>query len=127
MRNELRGGYPVADFAAVWAKYRRWRWIKWGLFLGWVPFIVAFSDRMEHWHQEWAVFPVLAICLVTLIAASWITSRLRCPRCGSRFFEFGPFGLGQNPFARKCGNCELGKWQCQSVDEAVAELDELRS
>ncbi len=122
MRNEVREGYPVADFGAVWEKYRKYFWISIAMFVGWMPFGVVIIGGLERWNLNWAVFPAIAIYIVAMSAASIKASGLRCPRCGSRFFEWGPFGAGHNPFARKCGNCGLKKWQCQTIAEAIEGL-----
>jgi hypothetical protein len=127
MRNEVKEGYPLEDFAKAWASHRKYTWLAWGFFLGWIPFGVFVIGPLERLRWDWAVFPALGIYLIGLIISSNLASRFRCPRCGSRYYTWGPLGLGHNGFARKCGNCRLRKWFCQSKVQAQEELAEFES
>lgn len=119
-RSPVRVGYPLANCEKAWRRHRivtRWCW---GLFLGWLPYgvLVGFpSERViARWHLPgWLAFiPFVAYMLAFLVVGN-VQARFRCPRCGSRFYAFGPFGLGHNGFARKCSNCQLRKWNCPAT------------
>ena len=108
----------------MWAAHRRYSRLTLGLILGWIPFGASIGS-IAHFQWVWIAFPLMGGYAVALIAFANLAASLRCPRCGSRFFAFGPIGIGHNPFARKCGNCKLPKWQCQSRAEAQEELSRL--
>lgn len=116
MRGEVREGYPIANCSEVWAKHRRYTRLSWGLFLGWIPYGGLIGGIFLAWLHLPSSFAFAAVVpyVLALITVSQIVSMFRCPRCGSRFYAWGPFGLGRNGFARKCRNCGLLKWQCDS-------------
>jgi hypothetical protein len=113
MRGEIRHGYPIANCTEVWAKHRLYTRLTWALFIGWIPYgalvIEVFYVLLR---QSSFVIPAIVPYALALIIVSNIVSMFRCPRCGSRFYAWGPFGLGHNGFARKCRDCGLRKWQC---------------
>jgi len=119
---KVREGYPLPDCEAAWAKHRKWTRITWGLFLGWIPFAFSVIELLEIQPKRFGVETPAAIVftlfggyVLSLIIISNIVSAFRCPRCGARFYAWGPWGLGHNGFARKCRNCGLKKWQCDDV------------
>jgi hypothetical protein len=90
-----------------WAVYRRDRLIFWLLFAGLMPLWLLGAL------QNPTVNAVLPFAVVIWFA-SWVfflikTSLLVCPRCGRRFF-ISDSGWG-NPYARKCLNCGLKKFE----------------
>lgn len=113
----MRPGYPAADCRQRWARHRLWSRLAIGMFLGWIPygfciFEILSSLRLE---QTPLMFvPVAAYALAWVVICN-LAGTMRCPRCGFRFFAFGPFGLGVNQFARKCRNCGLKKWHCPGL------------
>jgi hypothetical protein len=125
MRNEVRDGFPLEDFAEAWNGHRKRKQLMWALFLGWLPFGAFVIGGLERWGLNWAVFPAFGLYFIALMVASNKASNFRCPRCDSRFYAWGPWGMGHNGFARKCGNCQLSKWQCQSEGQAQETLSEL--
>jgi hypothetical protein len=86
------------------------------LLLGLLPFvgaIILIAVIPEQWQAR---VPYLSVVLGVLSFAAWLVSAIRfftvgwkiqawnCPRCGETFF----IGKGvRNPFARRCGHCEL--------------------
>jgi hypothetical protein len=113
MRGEIREGFPIEDCAGAWAGHRRYTHVTWALFFCWIPYgALVFEVFQELLHLPNFVIPVIVPYVLALIIVSNLVSRFRCPRCGSRFYAWGPFGLGHNGFARKCRNCGLRKWKC---------------
>jgi hypothetical protein len=115
----VRDGYPKHNCAEEWAKHRKLTRIVWGLFAGWIPygFFVITSLNWLHLGINLAFVAIIPYILALLIISN-LASNFRCPRCGSRFYAWGPWGLGHNGFARKCRNCGLPKWQCGGLDQA---------
>ena len=116
----VRDGYPKADCALSWARYRELARVAWILFAGWIPYGLLVSLVLGHLVAELSsgwIFAAVVPYIAALVIVANMAGNLRCPRCGYRFFALGPFGLGHNSFARKCRNCGLKKWQC---DDSVA-------
>ena len=113
MRGKVRDGFPIEDCAGAWAKHRRYMRLTWVIFVGWIPYgalvIEVFQVLL---HLPTFVIPAIVPYVLALILLSNLVSMFRCPRCGSRFYVWGPFGLGHNGFAKKCRNCGLKRWQC---------------
>jgi hypothetical protein len=115
---QVVNGYPKQNCSEEWAKHRKLKIAFWGLFAGWIPcgFLVITATN-------WLKFPNYALAAIVVpYALAWIVlhiivSNFRCPRCGSRFYAWGPWGLGHNGFATKCRNCGLRKWQCDGTVE----------
>lgn len=118
---KVRDGYPLANCAAAWSRHRTiTRWC-WGLLLGWVPFCIlvfeAFQPILKRLHApEWFAFLPFAAFVLAIIVLGNIQGTFRCPQCGSRFYAFGPWGIGYNSYARNCRNCGLRKYECPSAD-----------
>jgi hypothetical protein len=117
MRTRVRDGYPIANCAEAWAKHRLHNRMALGLWLGWIPYGSLLMLVLVVWLHLSPGFMVAAGVpyLVALVIVGNRASVFRCPRCGSRFYAWGPFGLGRNGFARKCRNCGLRKWQCEGI------------
>ena len=64
-------------------------------------------------HLAAAIWVAIIVYVIVLVVFSISVSSFVCPRCGERFYAWGRWGLGHNGFARKCGNCDLRKWQCE--------------
>jgi hypothetical protein len=114
---KVRDGYPV-DYASAWAAHRKVRRVLWGLLAGWIPYGafvgVIILGLFPGLNSGW-IFVAVAPYLIALGVVANLVGNFRCPRCGFRFFAWGPFGLGHNTFARKCRNCGLKKWQCDDA------------
>ncbi|HXE09730.1 MAG TPA: hypothetical protein VN612_17630 [Acidobacteriaceae bacterium] len=112
---KVREGYPRVDCTEAWAKHCRLNRISWIMFAAWIPYGMvgglAFYKFFPNANSN-LVFVWVIPYVITLIVVGNMVSRFRCPKCGYRFYAFGPFGLGHNGFARKCRNCGLRKWQC---------------
>ncbi len=69
-------------YAMAWRTTARWRTVFWLAFLGVVASFVIFqvTHRVERWGYWWSA------CWVTFVAARTAWVRVRCPRCGARFF-----------------------------------------
>ena len=119
---KVRAGYPKSTCADEWAKHRKLQRLFWILFAAWIPYgaLVGLPLAALHIRVEWAFAAVIPYMLVWLILGN-VAAAFRCPRCGSRFYAWGPWGLGHNSFARKCRNCGLGKWQCDQDIEGDKE------
>jgi predicted RNA-binding Zn-ribbon protein involved in translation (DUF1610 family) len=111
---KARAGYPAADCPNRWRNHRRWIRRTWALFAGWVPANLAVFYVLHKLSvpEGWWMFVTPVGYAIVMIVVANITSNFRCPRCGQRFYAWGPWGLGHNSFARKCRNCGLRKWQC---------------
>jgi hypothetical protein len=111
----VRDGYPKPNCAEEWAKHRKRTYIVWGLFAGWIPYGFLIMTLVSWLHSSYAAAPFIAIVpyALALLLLSMVVSNFRYPRCGNRFYAWGPWGLGHNGFARKCRNCGLRKWQCE--------------
>jgi hypothetical protein len=107
----VRDGYPKSDCAEMWKKHRTLTWINWALFAAWVPFGIFVLNIAQWTHSNYAGLALIPYFVVFMIVGTRV-SLFRCPRCGNRFHRWGPWGIGNNPFARKCWNCGLRKWQC---------------
>ena len=109
----VREGYPKHNCAEEWTRHRKYTHIAWGLFAGWIPFGFVVGSLIVWLHLRVNLaFVALIPYLLGLVIFANVVSVFRCPRCGNRFYAWGPWGLGHNSFARKCGNCGLRKWQC---------------
>ena len=77
----------------------------------------------HHFKMPGLIVPSFLLAyMFAMVVASWKRSRFRCPHCGSRFYYWGPFV--RNGFARKCGNCELRKWQCYQMPHERSDYKE---
>ena len=106
--------FPQRTCLESWQRHRsRCRW-SWGLLAGWIPFGMALIKTADALRLP---TPIFIACggayIVALMGVSFSVNLFRCPRCGHRFYAWGPFGLGHNSFARKCRNCGLRKWKCE--------------
>jgi hypothetical protein len=83
------------------------------MLVGWIPygFVVI---KVCTWLRIFSplIFVLLGFYIVGFLIVGNLASGFRCPRCGAGFCTFGPWGIGHNSFARKCGNCGLRKWAC---------------
>lgn len=96
-----------------WAKHRKQARIVWALVAGWIPY-AALSFLLLNWlHVVAAIWVAIISYLLVLVVFSSRFSNFACPKCGERFYAWGPWGLGHNSFARKCRNCGLHKWKCE--------------
>jgi uncharacterized membrane protein (DUF485 family) len=113
----IREGYPKLNCAEEWKKHRIRTRIALGLFVGWLPygFLVSFLLNWLHSRVDFAFGAAVIPYALALIVLSIVVSHFHCPRCGSRFYAWGPWGMGHNGFARKCRNCGLRKWQCDGT------------
>jgi hypothetical protein len=98
--------------AEAWTKRGRYTRLTWRLFLGWIPYGVLAFTLSELLNIPGLVILAIVPYVLALIIVSNLASRFRCPRRGSLFYAWNPFGWGHNGFARKCRNCGLQKWQC---------------
>jgi hypothetical protein len=117
---KIRGGYPRVDCGELWEQHRRRTWICWGMFFGWIPYGAAVFRLLSLIHLSES--PVIVILLggyiLTWVVLGCLVGQFRCPRCGGRFYAWGPWGLGHNGFKRSCRNCGLRKYQCDDVSSA---------
>jgi hypothetical protein len=114
---KVRDGYPKVNCAEEWTKHRQRTRIVWLLFAGWIPygFLINIVLTWLHVPINFAFVAVIPY-LVAFVISSNVVSMFRCPRCGSRFYAWGPWGLGHNAFARSWRNCGLRKWQCDGIN-----------
>ncbi len=114
---KMRAGYPKDNCAEEWTKHRKYKRIVWILFAGWIPYgcLVVFILSRLHTTAAAAFVAALIPYILALVIFANLVSIFRCPKCGSRFYAWGPWGLGHNSFARKCRNCGLHKWQCDGA------------
>jgi hypothetical protein len=119
---KVRDGYPKQNCAEEWTKHRKRTHIVWGLFAGWIPYGFFVGITVLNWLRLRPSFAFAAVVpyMLALVIFSNVVSAFRCPRCGSRFYAWGPWGLGHNSFARKCRNCGLRKWQCDGTSQATS-------
>jgi hypothetical protein len=85
------------------------------MFVLWIPYGILIMTTLGKFERTLGplMFVLLIGYMVTLVVLSnmvWV--RFRCPRCGSRFTAWGPWGMGYSSFKRQCRNCGLRKWQC---------------
>jgi hypothetical protein len=115
---KVRDGFPKQNCAEEWAKHRKRTRVVWGLFAGWIPY-VFFVIAVLNWLHVRTTFAFVALVpyILAFVIFGNVVSVFRCPRCGSRFYAWGPWGLGHNSFARKCRNCGLRKWQCDGISQ----------
>ena len=121
---KVRDGYPRADCAAAWEGHRRMKLLVLVMFAGWIPFGLTAMLLFHGLHLDSAsdwIFPVVFVpYMLALLIVANVAAHFRCPQCGSRFYAWGPFGMGHNGFARKCRNCGLKKWQCNDQSRATS-------
>jgi hypothetical protein len=97
----------VRTRGGAWQPYRFWSRIRLGAIFGGVPLVGASLALVELYGIDWP-FVLTGPPVVLLLAASHgIVSYWPCPECKHRFFSHDDF---PNPFARRCGHCELPKW-----------------
>jgi len=115
----VREGYPRSDCAEAWATHRKTTQVLWGLIAGWIPFYLVIAETSARFlpksNFKYA-FIAAAAYIAGLVVVGNMVNLFRCPRCGSRFYAWGPFGLGHNMFKRHCRNCGLCKWQCDGLE-----------
>jgi hypothetical protein len=111
---KLRDGYPKLDCHAEWRRYRKLFWTSIALFVSWLPYGILIFTLARASRTTETIGPLifLGAYMTLFLSVSIMGSNFRCPRCGYRFFAWGPFGLGHNSFARACRNCKLQKWTC---------------
>ena len=115
---KMRAGYPKDNCTEEWTKHRKYKRMVWILFAGWIPYgslVVLIVSRL-HTTAGFAFVALLIPYILALVIFANLVSIFRCPKCGSRFYAWGPWGLGHNSFAKKCRNCGLRKWQCDGTD-----------
>jgi hypothetical protein len=125
MTYRIRDGFPKTNCAELWAKHRKLNRIGWSLFAGWIPYGIVIIQVFSRWlhAKDWLVFGALGLYAIGWVAVMNFVSAFRCPRCGSRFYAWGPWGMGHNSFARKCRNCGLRKWQCDGINSPHVQVD----
>ena len=113
-RGDVREGYPKSNCLELWERHKRFTHTLWGLFPGWIPYgFLVIEALIVGLHLPMnSVFVAIVPYALALVIVENAVSSFRCPRCGSRFYAWGPFELGLNGFARKCRNCGLPQWQC---------------
>ena len=92
MKGEIKEGFPIAKCAEAWTKHRRYTRLTWGLLFGWIPYGVLAFSISELLHIRGLVILAIVPYVLALIIVSNLASRFRCPRCGSFFYAWGPFG-----------------------------------
>jgi hypothetical protein len=115
--DKIRAGYPKQDCAEEWTKHRNHKRFVWALFIGWIPYggLVVFILNLLHMRAAFVFVAALVPYILALVVFTNMASIFRCPRCGSRFYAWGPRGVGHNSFARNCRNCGLRKWKCDEI------------
>jgi predicted RNA-binding Zn-ribbon protein involved in translation (DUF1610 family) len=80
-----------------------------------VVFLVPLANRLPS--MGFAVFGVWVIIVCILFVGTVEYSLWSCPRCGKPFHSrIHRFGRWSNPFARRCINCGLPKWEQSDPD-----------
>jgi hypothetical protein len=95
------------DESDPWREYRKRRNVSLLSFLGFPPFVVAFSLVAERLFRT--PMPVFVFAfgwiILAVIAGNWFI-RFPCPRCGNPFFADSKW-WGYNTFTRRCLHCKL--------------------
>jgi hypothetical protein len=124
MEFEIRGGYPRRDFKAAWTRHRRLSLISSASYLV-IPalMVVGWLIQRPIKIPEFAGTVAITVCFLSFVVLRLTLALFRCPRCGRGFYFYWG-GWGHNPFARKCGNCGLRKWDCDPASYDLARLRE---
>ena len=113
----VREGYPVSNCEEVWKIHGQWSaWFS-GLGLGFLPFVMATFAFVEWLRRfvrfpDWLAFLLILLYFAAFVIIGYVKQHFRCPRCGARFYRWGPWGLFQGGITRDCYNCGLKKWEC---------------
>jgi hypothetical protein len=122
----VREGYPVSNCEEVWKIHGQWSAWFFGLGLGLLPFVMA-TFALAEWLRrfvqfpDWLAFLPVWMYFAALVILGYVKQQLRCPRCGARFYRWGPWGIFKGGIVRDCSNCGLKKWQC--LEEVSAETE----
>jgi hypothetical protein len=94
--------------------------------IGILPFTMG-TFAFEEWLSRFIrltdalTFLPALLYLSTFVTVAYVKQKFRCPRCGARFYRWGPWGIFKGGIVRDCYNCGLKKWQC--LEEVSAETE----
>ena len=106
----------AGDYHLEWKAFRLRRNLALFLLCGWIPICLGLFwwSRLSI-HQPVASIVVMAIWLVSALAAVWWAGEFRCPRCRRRYGALGHrkghTNLTRGIFDRVCANCKLTKFE----------------
>ena len=107
-------GYPKANCVEEWNLHRKWRLLSiispFALFGLAIVIFAGFGKELG----KIAGYVVSLVLAVLYILANTKAASFKCPRCGFDFYPMRYAGFGYKILARKCQNCGLKKWECDS-------------
>src|SRR5580704_1320405 len=92
---KMRAGYPKDNCTEEWTKHRKYKRMVWILFAGWIPYgslVVLIVSRL-HTTAGFVFVAALIPYILALVIFANLVSIFRCPKCGSRFYGWGPWAL----------------------------------
>jgi len=107
---------PEVDYHREWSAFAFRRNLALFLLYGWVPVCVGlfWLSRLRI-HRPVASLIVMAVWLVSTVAAVWWAGEFRCPRCRRRYGALGhrrgDTNLTRGIFDKVCSNCKLRKFE----------------
>jgi len=124
---KVRDGYPLPNCEEAWKVHARWAAYSLWMGIGILPFTMG-TFAFEEWLSRFirlpdalTFLPVLFYLAVFVIVA-YVKQQFRCPRCGARFYRWGPWGIFKGGIVRECYNCGLKKWACPEESVEAPEI-----